>query len=82
MFLVSKGITGFTITETFEIPVNFWLGFLFFVVGVVLLWGAGVEQRTIRELEHTLQTGKVGDSKELRRYARRLGFDIKEGGNM
>jgi len=48
-FLTYRGITGLAVSETFEIPINFWLGFAFFVIGVGILMvdrrESGLEQK-------------------------------------
>jgi hypothetical protein len=52
---------------------------LVLVIGGMLLFLASKREKVERRLEQMLDSGKVGTYDELERYAKKMGYEIKEG---
>jgi len=87
----SVSITGYAVFGEEGKQIRSVLGIILIVIGIVLIMvGRGEEgglekharkiQKIKRQIDQELRSGKVGSYRDLKKYATKLGYEIKEGG--
>lgn len=79
------GVSGVSGLLSFLALIFFASGFLLLVIGGRKKDEGGLEKKTktekaVKRLKETKKRGKVGTYQELRGYAERMGYELKEGG--
>ena len=82
-----QGITGFVVFSDASVGWGWFLGLVFVVIGVVVLAAGredeegGLEKlaKVKGEIGRTLKSGRIGSYNELKSYATKLGYELKEG---
>jgi hypothetical protein len=89
LLLNSSGITGFAILENVDKTAGNILGLALVVGGVLMLQAREGEERegrerrlerALKETQQELKSGRRGTVRDVRYFARRLGYDVVGGG--